>query len=105
MNKELIKSYDILNLPFSSTVEEVEIRKNALIKVYNNKAVKKGVSYDKQIGEIETSASLIIENIKKNGIPNTEYHLYNSSWKSIIMLCGVLLAVALICWFSCYIFL
>lgn len=105
MNRDLRKCYDVLNLPFSATIEEVEIRQFALIKGFNDKSLEKGISYDKQIGEIETSANLIIENIKKNGIPKDECHRFESSWKSIIILGIILLCVALVCGFSFYVFL
>lgn len=105
MNKELQRYYDLLDLPIKSTIEDVEMRRNALIKIYNNKSQDKGVSYDKQIGEIEVGASKIIANIKNNGIPKEENHYFDSSWKSILILGVVLLSVGMLCAFSFYIFL
>ena len=105
MDKKLRRCYEILDLNISSTIEDVQIRKNAMVKIYNNKSLEKGVSHDKQLGVIEESASLIIENIKNNGIPKEENHYFDSSWKSIGILTVVLFFVGLICFFSFYIFL
>ena len=105
MDKGLRKCYECLDLPFSATAEDVEIRKNALIKVYNNKAVGKGISFERQIEQIETSASTIVENLKNNGTPIVKNHYFDSSWKSIAILGIVLAFVAMFCFFSFYIFL
>ena len=105
MDKKLRKSYECLDLPISATIEEVESREKALIKIYNSKEVEKGISYDKKIGEIEASSKLIIENIKNNGIPQEEHHKFESDWTSIWILSAVLLFAAMLCFFSFYIFL
>lgn len=105
MNKDLKKCYECLDLPFEATIEDVQVRKNALIKIYNNKSIEKGISYDKQIGLVETSAKAIIENIKNNGIPKEEAHHFESSWKSVSILLITFVFVAMICFFSFYIFM
>lgn len=105
MDKNLKKCYECLDLPISATEDDVELRKKALVKIYNNKSVEKGVSYDKQIGLVETSAETILENLKNNGIPKDEHHYFESSWKSVGILAIVLAFVAMFCFFSFYIFL
>ena len=104
MNKELKRSYECLDLPFSATSEDVKMREKALIKIYNNKSVENGNSHDKEIGEIEKSAKIILENLKKNGQPK-EVHSFDSSWHSIIILLAVLFFVGLLCFFSFYVLL
>ena len=105
MDKNLKKCYEYLDLPITATIEEVELRQKALIKIYNNKSTEKGVSYDKKIGIVETSASAIIENIKNNGIPKDEHHYFDSSWKSIGILTTILAFVGMFCYFSFYVLL
>lgn len=105
MNRELKKCYECLDLPINATIEDVETRKKALIKIYNNKTIEKGISYEKQIGLVETSAVAIVENIKKNGLPNEEVHHFETSWKGISILFVALIFVAMICFFSFYIFM
>ena len=64
MNKNLRKCYECLDLPVSANEQDVEIRTKALIKILENKQLEKGVSCDKEIGEVETASATIIENIK-----------------------------------------
>ena len=105
MEKELRKCYEVLDLPFSATEEDVKLREKALIKIYSNKSIEKGVSFEKEIGMVETSSAQILENIKKNGIPKEIPHSFDSSWSSIGYLAISLLLIALVCGFSFYIFL
>lgn len=105
MEKELRKCYEVLDLPFSATEEDVKSREKALIKIYNNKSLEKGVSFEKQIGLIESSTVTILENLKKNGIPKDVPHSFNSSWSSIGYLAITLVFIALVCCFSFYILL
>ena len=104
MNKELIKCYECLDLSYNATIEDVEARTKAMIKIFNNKAIEKGKSYDKQIERVETSSKEIIANIKKNGIPDKDFHHFTSSWQSIMWLAMVLLVAVVVCFFSFYIF-
>lgn len=104
MNKELIKCYECLDLAFNATIEDIQARTKALIKIYNNKAVETGNSYDKQIGQVEASAEMMIENINKNGIPDKDFHHFKCSWQSVGWLTVALLFVGIICYFSFYIF-
>lgn len=105
MEKEIEKCYEYLNLPITASIEDVELRQKALVKIYCNKSQEKGVSYGKQIGLVETSAKTIIENIKNNGIPKEESHRFDSSWKSIGILAIVLAFVGILCFFSFYVLL
>ena len=68
MDKELRKCYQKLDLPYDATEEQVELRKKVLIKIYSAKANDKNISTEKEIEEVEISASLILENIKKRDI-------------------------------------
>ena len=104
MNKELKKCYEYLDLPINSTIEDVQAREKALIKIYQSKAQEKGVSYEKQIGLVETYAREIIENIKNNGVVKEEFHRFESSWNSISILLIIFVFTAMLCFFSFYIF-
>lgn len=104
MDKQLKRSYENLDLPYSATIEDVEMRKNALIKVCHNEELEKKTNHTKQINEIEFSAENIISNLKKNGAPKEERHTFDSSWGSIGLLGIILLFIVGLCWFSFYIF-
>lgn len=101
MKKELKVSYKILDLPYSATEEEVETRKNALIKILESE---KNAKTENKILEIENASKTIITNMENNGIPNEEHHLFESSGESIIALSIVLVFVIIICFFSFYLF-
>lgn len=104
MDKNLRKCYECLDLPISSTIEDVQLREKALIKICENEAKEKGVDCNKRLADVEMSAKTIINNIKNNGIPKEENHYFDSSWKSVATLAVVLAFVAMICFFSFYIF-
>ena len=104
MDKQLKKSYEILDLPYISTTEEVEFRKNALIKVLRDEGQDKGHLDKKYIDKIEKAAQLIIDSLKKNGCPNMERQSFDSSWSSIGFLAVTLFFVAILCAISFYIF-
>ena len=101
MNKDLKKSYQKLDLPYTATEEQVVLRKNALIMIMNGKEIDTKHSYRKEIQEIEKNAENIMANIKEQGIPNE--HGFESSNKSIFVLIFALSLVALLCFFSFYI--
>ena len=105
MNKQLKKAYEKLDLPFSATVEEVELRKNALLKILRDEEHDKGRSNQKSVADVENSVKIIIENIKKNGTPSVENQSFDSSWASIGMMFVVLIFVAILCGISFYIFM
>lgn len=100
MEKNLKKCYHCLDLPYNATADEVETRKNALVKILNSKAEEKNKSYTKEIEKIENSAGLILTNIKNNGISEKVNHCFESSTESIICLLIVLAFVGAICFFS-----
>ncbi len=97
MNNKLRKSYDILDLSFSATEEEVELRKNALIKIEKDK------NNSKQIEIIEQSAIIILDNIKKNGIPKDNHKFYTSN-ESLITIIIVFVFSFIACVLSFIIF-
>lgn len=101
MEKKLRISYKLLNLPYSATEEEVETRRNAMVKILESETNKKT---ENRIIEVKNAAETIITNIKNNGIPKEEHHLFESSNESIIGLLIVLVFVVLICFFSFYLY-
>ena len=101
MERQLRKSYKVLILPYSATEEEVERRKTALIRILNSQ---KKENAEKRISKIKNAADIIISNIKNNGIPDKEHHLFESSNESIIGLFIVFIFVAFVCFFSVYIY-
>ena len=105
MEKELQNSYFRLDLPFSATIEDVEARKKALIKVLNMEEKEKNVSKQNEIEQVKEDCSLIIQNIKNNGIPKEECHRFEASNESILGLVIVLVFVFILCFFSFYAFL
>jgi len=105
MDRNLRKSYECLELPITATEADVLLRQKALIKIYENKTIKTGISYDDKIGKIESSSSIIIENLKNKGIPKEELHRFDSSWKSIGVLSIIFAFVVMICFFSFYVFI
>ena len=104
MDKNLRKCYECLDLPITATAEDVRLREKALVKIYENESVEKGIPFDKKIDLVASSASTIVENLKNNGSPQEELHRFDSSWKSIGILSVVLAFVCMICFFSFYIF-
>lgn len=102
MNKELKKCYYLLDLPFSATIEQVQQRTKILIKILRAKAMKHGVSYADKINEIAYASSEIVENIKKNGIPNVKVRSFETSIKDlknqllVMIIFAVVFAVSLI---------
>lgn len=97
MNKDLRKCYEILDLPIESTIEDVETRKNALIKI------EKSNENLNQVQVIERSATIIIENIKKNGVTK-DNHSFETSNESLITLFVVFAFSLLACILSFIIF-
>ncbi len=94
MERELKKSYRLLNLPFEATEEEVNIRKNAMLKVIETENHKKR---DYDILSIQQASENILNNIKKNGIPKEKDYYFEASTSSIVCLFIVLFFVAVIC--------
>lgn len=99
MEKNLRKCYEHLELPYSATIEDVEARKSALIKILNSQAHDNKVSNEKEIALVEKSANTICEEIKKNGIPQNE-HRFESSKESIFALLVVLFFAVMVCLLS-----
>ena len=105
MKKQLLKAYDVLDLPFSATVDDVEVRKKAMIKTIQDDEHQKKSSREKDIKKIEDCALMIVENLKKDGAPSVERQSFDSSWASIGTMMIVLVFVAILCGISFYIFL
>ena len=102
MDKKLRKSYDYLDLPYSSTIEEVDAKKDIMIKVAKSDL---NNSNDKQVKRVLNCANLIIDNIKNNGIPNEMDHRFEMSMELIYCLSIALSFVGVLCILSFYMFL
>ena len=105
MNKDLKRSYEFLDLNYSATEEDVCAREKALIKIYHSEELEKRVTREKDIENTKKSAKIILENLKKNGLPQEQDERFDSSWQSAGLLLIVLFVTAMICFFSFYIFL
>ena len=105
MNKSLKKCYHYLDLPYNATEEDVITRENALIKILKAKETKNKVSYEEKINRVMSSANLIIENIKTNGIPNVKPHWFETSNESLFIQIAILCFVGVLCLASFIIFL
>ena len=105
MNKSLRKSYERLDLPYNSTIDEVQAREKALIKILKSKEIDNGVSCKKEISNVQKASALIIENIKTNGIPKEDFYKYEASNESLVALFIVLLFACMVCFFSFYLFI
>ena len=99
MKKNLKKSYEILDLPYSSTIEDVESRKKAMIKVVNSNTKQKVGSKEKEIALIENSARAICDEIKTNGIPNCDEVKKENNDSILWLIVGVIVS-GILCFFS-----
>lgn len=95
MPKAIKKSYYYLNLPFSSTKEDVERQEKVLIKIERAKALKKGKSRKDKIEKIVKHANNILLYVKQNGIPNIK-ETFNISYKTIIIELCVLIVISIV---------
>ena len=103
MKKELKKSYMLLDLPFDASEDAVIARKTALIKIYNS-GEKTDKNKESKIKNVEEASSIIIDNLKRNGVPQHP-NIFESSNQSIIGLIIVFCFVAMVCYFSFMLFL
>ena len=99
MDKNLKKCYTILDLPFNSTEDEVELRKRAMIKILESEP---SVKNEQKIIEIKDASSKICENIKNNGIPKNSGFRFECSNESIISLIIVMLFISFFCYCTIY---
>ena len=83
MPKDIKKQYHFLDLPYNSTVEDIEIRSNALIKVLRARAIKKGVNNTFKIDKVKASRDKILNYVQQNGIPKGNGVLYDVSINTI----------------------
>ena len=95
MNKLIRSCYYNLNLPFTSTIEEVKINEKLLIKIQRAKALKTGKPRKKQIDKIIKDSEMIVDYINKNGVPAKENY-FISTPKNIIAQTCVLIVVCVI---------
>ena len=97
MDKRLKNCYYYLNLPFTATEEDVRIRETAMHRIFKTKEKNNGKSYKKKINRVTSSANLIIENLKANGMPNVKSHWFEISNESLFVLLAILCFVGMIC--------
>ena len=100
MPKEIKKFYNFMDLPYSSTVEQVQEREKVMIKLIRAKAIKKNQSYKIKIDKIVSSANGIVNYIEKNGVPNKPDSMFRTSKISIISQIIMLMCVAMVLFFS-----
>ena len=99
MEKKLKRCYEYLDLNYLATAEDVEARKNALIKIANSSAKEKRINVEDEIQKIEDCANKICENLSQNGMPNEDF-LYNPSNESLVGIFISLLFAVFFCWCS-----
>ena len=99
MEKNLKKCYEYLDLNYSATIEDVEARKNALIKIANSSAKEKRINVENEIQIIEDYSNKICSYISQNGVPNEDF-LFNPSNESIAGIFISLLFAVFFCWCS-----
>ena len=99
MNNKLKRSYDCMDLPYSATIEDVETRKRAMIKIVNSNYDQETKSKQKEIALIEKSAKAICDEINANGIPDCDDKIVESSDSMLWLVIGVAVS-AIICFFS-----
>lgn len=98
MPKEIKKHYNFMNLSFSSTIEDVEMRQKSMIKIVRAKAIKKGKSYNDKINKIALSAHILVEFINKNGIPKINDNLFETDKRDMVyqvVVLGIVLAISI----------
>lgn len=105
MEKELKNSYYRLDLKYSATIEDVEARQKALVKILTLEEKEKNISKQNEIEQVKNDCNLIISNIKNNGIPKEECHRFETSNESLVGLFIVLALIGVVCFFSFYAFL
>ena len=78
MPKKIKKYYHFLDLPYNSSIEEIQSREKVLIKTLRAKAIKTGVSCTEKINKVVNAANNILGYVEKNGVPNGVGYLYNT---------------------------
>ena len=102
MPKEIKKIYNFMNLSYSSSIEEVQERKNVMINTFQAKTMKNHKSYDKEINKVVDSANKLVKYIEKNGVPNKKDNLFNTSNSNITTQLIVLISVIMVLAFAIY---
>lgn len=94
------KHYHYLDLPYNSTIEEIEIREKALVKFWRTKGEQIGKVYTKKVKKIVNSSNIIISYVKKNGVPSNVEPLFDTNKNSIfnqLFVLGILAVLAICC--------
>ena len=106
MDKNLRKSYDCLDLPISASIEQVEAREKALIKIFQAKEKEENISCSKEINRVKISKKRIISSIQINGIPKEEEkHRFIASNESVFVLFLISICAGIFCYFTFTLFL
>ncbi len=83
MTKELKKAYSFLDLKYEATIEEIQTRRKILIKILRAKNIKKHKNHIEKIKKINACTELILDNIKKSGIPSENRLIIDSSRENV----------------------
>ena len=106
MDKNLRKSYECLDLPITASVEQVEAREKALIKILQAKEKEENISCVKEIKRVQISKKRIISSIQINGIPKEEdQHHFVASNESVFVLLLISICAGIFCYFTFTLFL
>lgn len=98
MKKDLKKCYHYLDLHYNATIEQIQTREKALIRILNVKEKEKNVSLEKEKKLVNEFSEKLINNIKNNGTPK-EPHYFESNPLWVLI---ALMTAAMICFFSFY---
>ena len=101
MKKELKKCYHYLDLNYDATIEEIQTREKALLRILNVKSKEKNVSFEKKKELVKSYAETLITNIKNNGTPKVSHYFdSNPLWVGMTLIVAIML-----CYFSFYVFM
>lgn len=99
---KLKRSYELLDLPFSATKEDILKRERAIEKYLEQQETEKNKTLTKERQMLKKSVEITLENLEKNGPPKEEDFKGEISWMSLIYLLGVLLVAIFACGLSIY---
>ena len=101
MNRKLKKCYHYLDLSYDATIEEIQTREKALIRILNVKSKEKNITFEKEKQMIKKYSEKLIDNIKNNGIPkNVHCFDTNPLWVGLAFMFAIM-----ICFFSFYMYM
>ena len=96
MLKEVKRCYFELDLPYSATEEEIETRRDVLIKIEKSKGNEKKPSNKKRIERLQYCAKTILNYLKKNPKIEDTTHFKTTGFGLMVQL-YILLMVSILC--------